>query len=160
MRNFILIMTGLIIQYFPCFGYAEESNSWVNIDTKRYFHESLDKKMDVKFEVINSKGKAVEIVASATSKGNGFIVIGGLKLAIFDIHDDGKMYRNEVLDLYLKDLNDDSEDDLIISGIVMNTENEENPTVEEGVLFIYTFDVSGQVYKESFRSSSISISIK
>lgn len=61
-----------------------------------------------------------------TSKGNGAISLPGLNVRIYDAHDDGSVFKNDLLSCEWKDTDDDGFLDLVVSGTAIQTEDKDD----------------------------------
>ena len=82
----------------------------------------------------------VKLVAKieVSAKGNGSLRMANLDLKIFDDHDDGIYYENEMLYIDFSDIDGDGNRELLISGIVCFTDEKGDKVLRrEAVVFIY-----------------------
>ena len=68
-----------------------------------------------------SAGDFQSIAFEITTKGNGFISLPGLNIRIYDSHDDGLVFENNLLKCEWKDADDDGFLDLVVSGSSIRT---------------------------------------
>ena len=108
-------------------------------------------------------GKKVKLKASieVTAKGNGALRLGNLNLKVFDSHDDGVVYENELLTIDIADLDGDGARELIVSGIVVFTEDERPYKVikREHVVFIYKLRNRSN-FDEVYRNTNFRIDLR
>ncbi|HEY7773179.1 MAG TPA: hypothetical protein VIC26_08350 [Marinagarivorans sp.] len=97
---------------------------------------------------------SVEATIEKTAKGNGTIQIGNLLLRIYDVHDDGFVYENELLDFALADLDGDSIKEIIISGILKSTGEEAgDPISYTPVTQIYSLNCASALFQAVYPTS-------
>lgn len=96
----------------------------------------------------------VEVAIEKTAKGNGTVQIGKLLLRIYDVHSDGLVYENELLDVGLADLDGDSIKELIISGILKLTGEEAgDPVSYRSVTQIYALNSTSGLFQAVYPTS-------
>jgi len=107
-----------------------------------------------------SKNLIFKSSLEGTNKGNGSITIHNLHLRLFDQHDDGVVYEGNSLKLDLKDITGDNINELIISGIIKYTgDDEAEPASYEPFTQIYTFDCSKGQFISLYRNGTYSIEL-
>lgn len=76
-----------------------------------------------------------------TTKGNGVLEIGDMRLLVYDVHDNGHVYAGGLASLDLVDLNADGVKELVVSVTVLTTD-EKSSTVTEirPFAFVYTYN--------------------
>jgi len=100
------------------------------------------------------------VILEGTSKGNGTLKIHNLNLRIFDQHDDGIVYEGDVFNVDFKDLNDDKLNEIIITGILKHTgDNESDPVNDESFAQIFSFDCKLGFFISLYKSGSYSIEL-
>jgi|LauGreDrversion2_5_1035112.scaffolds.fasta_scaffold01758_2 hypothetical protein len=94
-------------------------------------------------EIVFAAGIKIAATINVTNKGNGSLQIANLKLKIFDSHDDGKYYENEMLKIEFVDLDGDGKRELLVSGIVCFTDEKGDSMLRrEAVVFIYALQLN------------------
>lgn len=121
-------------------------------ELRHLFAQSLDCDCEVRARI--SVGRSLTVVqADTTKKGNGSVTIGNLKLRLFDVHNDGEIFENDVLKVDSVDLDDNGLNDLVVSGIVVFTgEKESDSVLRKQVLAIY-MQIKPDIYVERFTNS-------
>lgn len=100
------------------------------------------------------KNLTLDAAIEKTAKGNGTVQIGNLLLRIYDVHDDGLVYENELLDLGLADLDGDSIKEVIISGVLKLTGEEAgDPVSYTSVTQIYSLSCTSGLFQSIYPSS-------
>ena len=100
------------------------------------------------------------VALEGTSKGNGTLKIHNLKLRLFDQHDDGIVYEGGSLKLDLKDINGNKRKELIITGIVKYTgDDDSDPATYESFTQIYTYDCKHGIFISLYKNSAFSIEL-
>ena len=95
-----------------------------------------------------------------TSKGNGTLKIHNLFIRAFDQHDDGSVYVNSLINIDLSDITDDGIKEILISGIIKYTgENENDPASYEALDIIYKLDCKSGYFKKLYQAGSYSIEL-
>ncbi len=95
-----------------------------------------------------------------TTKGNGTLKIHNLNLRLFDQHDDGIVYEGGSLKFDLKDLNENKRKELIITGIIKYTgDDESGPSTYKPLTLIYTYDCKAGIFKNMYKNSEYSIEL-
>jgi len=80
-------------------------------------------------------------ILEGTSKGNGTILIHNLLIRTFDQHDDGIVYKNNVLSVTTKDITGNNIKEIILNGIVAYTgEKETDPVEYEPLTYIFSLN--------------------
>jgi len=101
-----------------------------------------------------------KVALEGTSKGNGTLKIHNLKLRLFDQHDDGIVYQGGSLKLDLKDINDNRRKELIITGTIKYTgDDDADPATYESFTQIYTFDCNDGIFISLYKNSEFSIEL-
>lgn len=77
-------------------------------------------------KIKTSEYRAFLAKVELTSKGNGTIQLGNLLIRVYDQHDDGVLYKDKELDIYLQDLTRDGNRELILTGILTITDEEDS----------------------------------
>ncbi|MFK5947351.1 MAG: hypothetical protein QM500_01110 [Methylococcales bacterium] len=96
----------------------------------------------------------------ATSKGNGTLKIHNLYLRIFDQHDDGIIYENNLLNIDLKDLNGNGYNELIISGVLKHTGEKETDSASYSPFTqIFTYDCKIGLFTQLYKLGDYSIEL-
>src|SRR5215472_9969627 len=92
-----------------------------------------------------------------TAKGNGLLHIANLNLKVFDSHNDGVFYENEMLNIDFVDLNGDGKREMVISGIVCFTDEKGDKVMRrEAVVYIYALQ-SDRTFKQVYRNTDFRI---
>lgn len=98
----------------------------------------------------------VKLTLSATTKGNGSIQIQNLRIRALDTHDDGRLYGDGFLQVGLVDLDEDMDLDLIVSGVLLSTEEQHDQVTKyESIVYIYRYDHHHEVFVEVLAVSPI-----
>jgi len=83
-----------------------------------------------------------------TSKGNGTILVHNLLIRIFDQHDDGVIYKNNLLNITTKDLTGNHIKEIILNGIVAYTgEKETDPVEYEALTYIFSLNCETGIFE-------------
>ena len=114
------------------------------------------------YEAVINVGPNVSYLArmEVTNKGNGLLAFANLRLRVFDGHDDGSFYDNELLDVEFVDLNADGYKDVIVSGICIKTDDKGKKLRQELVTSIYIFDVDRSAFRRAYEKPGLSIDAK
>src|SRR5260370_41219793 len=89
-----------------------------------------------------------------TTKGNGLLQIGNLRLAVYDSHDDGIYYENWLLNIDFADIDGDGKREMLISGIVCFTDDKGDKVLRrEAVVYIYKLQ-SNNRFKQVYKNTS------
>jgi len=103
-------------------------------------------------------GVSTRAVIEVTSKGNGILKIGDLRLRVYDDHDDGAYYLGSLLHIEFADVNGDDYRDMVISGIVSHGgEKEWEERKMESLVFIYRYDVERSTFVLVYRKGQTDI---
>lgn len=106
-------------------------------------------------EVVLAAGVKMSATIEVTAKGNGSLRIGNLNLKIFDSHNDGSYYDNEMLKIEFADLDGDGKRELVISGIVCFTDEKGDKVLRrEAVVFIYALQPN-RTFKQVYRNTDV-----
>ncbi len=98
----------------------------------------------------------VTLTSSATTKGNGSIQIQNLRIRALDTHDDGRLYGDGFLQVELVDLDEDLDLDLVVSGVLLSTEEQSDQVTKyESIVYIYRYDPHREVFVEVLAVSPI-----
>lgn len=82
-----------------------------------------------------------EIVVSP--RGNGSLIIGNLELMIYDDHDNGMVYNKESVSIILTDLDGDRIKELVISGVLVYTGEEDlDPKTYSHFVRVYRYNTA------------------
>src|SRR5437899_5551648 len=104
-------------------------------------------------EVIIAPNIKLVATIEVTSKGNGSLRIANLDLKVFDDHDDGAYYENEMLNIDFSDIDGDGKRELLISGIVCFTDDTGDKVLRrEAVVFIYALQPN-RTFREVYRNT-------
>lgn len=104
-------------------------------------------------EVTLATGVKISAVIEVTAKGNGRLRIGNLDLKVFDGHNDGIYYENEMLNIDFSDIDGDGKREMLISGIVCFADAKGDKVLRrEAVVFIYALQPN-RTFKEVFRNT-------
>jgi hypothetical protein len=88
-----------------------------------------------------------------SAKHNGSRRIANLDLKVFDGHDDGAYYENEMLNIDFSDIDGDGKRELVISGIVCFTgEKGDKVLRREAIVFIYALQPN-RTLKQVYRNT-------
>lgn len=88
-----------------------------------------------------------------TAKGNGFLRLANLNLKVFDDHNDGVYYEDEMLNIDFVDIDGNGKRDIVISGIVCFTDEKGDRVVRrEAVVFIYALQAN-KTFKEVYHNT-------
>ena len=105
-------------------------------------------------------GRTLDAVVEVTTKGNGTLTVGNLKLKVYDAHDDGAVYANDMACVEFVDLNGDGCKDLIVTGAVCyNNEKDETITKVEPFTFIYFYDRKSNTFRLKFKRATFALDI-
>ncbi len=100
----------------------------------------------------------IEAILDKTVRGNGTLFIGHTLLKIRDTNpDDGLIYQDGYLNVFLHDVNSDGVNDLIVSGVGKKTHAE---GIEiRPILFIYEYSMEKRMFIQIFRNSDVEINL-
>ncbi len=100
------------------------------------------------------------VTLDGTPKGNGTLKIHNLNLRIFDQHDDGLVYEGGLLKIDFKDFNNDKLNEIIITGILKYTgDNESDLARYEEFIQIFNFDCKAGLFVSLYKTGSYSIEL-
>lgn len=93
-----------------------------------------------------------------TSKGNGLLSIGKLRLKVVDGHDDGASYQDEMAHVEFADVDGDGWKDLVIVGIANYTDDKGDAILKrEPFTFIYKYDPQRKSFGQTYRFASFAL---
>lgn len=99
------------------------------------------------------QGRTMPVVVEVTTKGNGMMRALNVEVPVYDVHNDGNLFRNWLLNVELADLDGDGFKDLIIFGIVDNTDEKSGRVVSSmSVTAIFHYDSARKSMKLRFFS--------
>ncbi|PYK98422.1 MAG: hypothetical protein DME19_12600 [Verrucomicrobia bacterium] len=107
-------------------------------------------------------GRGVKLAAKieVTAKGNGTLTIGKLKVAVFDDHNDGAFYEDEMLKTDFVDIDGDGFLDLVLSGIICFTDEKGDKVVSrEAFVCIYKY-CGKQRFRKIYSSSDFDLEVR
>lgn len=105
-----------------------------------------------------SADKTISAVLDKTTKGNGTLLLGDYSLLrIYDTHGDGYYYEDKVLNIELADITGNGLNELIITGVVINTDEKEVIQGYKECVYIFSF-IDGK-YKQIYKRSPIEIDL-
>ena len=107
-------------------------------------------------------GRGVKLAAKieVTAKGNGTLTIGKLKVAVFDDHNDGAFYEDEMLKTDFVDIDGDGFLDLVLSGIICFTDEKGDKVVgREAFVCIYKY-CGKQRFRKIYSSSDFDLEVR
>ena len=97
------------------------------------------------------KGLILPVEATGTQKGNGTLQIHNVYVRFYDQHDDGLVYRNGILELELKDINNDGVKDVFITGVLKFTGEKENEVASyKNVVAKLLFNCEKGIFEKSY----------
>ena len=100
------------------------------------------------------------VTLEGTSKGNGTLKVHNLYLRIFDQHDDGLVYEGNSLNIDFKDLNNDKLNEIIITGTLKYTgNNETDPVSYKPFTQIFSFNCKTGLFITLYKASNYSIEL-
>ena len=104
-------------------------------------------------------GKDVSLPAKleVTAKGNGILEVGNLKLKVYDGHDDGAYYDNDLLNVEFVDVTRDGYKDLVVSGDVLYTGDDDQVKSVEPVVFLYVFVPEQKQFVQTYKRASFDL---
>lgn len=110
-------------------------------------------------QVINvGRGIKLTAVIEQTSKGNGLLTLGALKLKVLDEHDDGAVYAGAMPHVEFVDMDADGVKELIVNGIVEYTDEKIDSVRErESFVFIYRYDLESRSFELAYRHASFAL---
>jgi hypothetical protein len=104
------------------------------------------------------RGRTLDAVVEVTAKGNGILAVGNLKLRVYDAHDDGAVYANDMATVEFVDLDGDGCKELIVTGALCHHgEKDDAIRSVEPFAFIYKFDANSESFRLLFKRSTFSI---
>lgn len=89
----------------------------------------------IKRNIEISPGNLMQMEFQITTKGNGVISVPGLNIRIYDGHDDGLMFENQLLKCEWKDIDADGFLDLVVSGNAIRKGDEEDAKPTMSVVY-------------------------
>ena len=100
------------------------------------------------------------VILEGTPKGNGTLKIHNLHLRVFDQHDDGIVYEGGLLKIDFKDLNNDKLNEIIITGILKHTgNNESDPANYSPFTQIFSFNCKTGLFMNLYKTDGYSIEL-
>ncbi len=104
-------------------------------------------------EVVVAQDVKLVAIIEVSAKGNGSLRIANLNLKVFDDHNDGVYYENEMLNIDFCDIDGDGKRELVISGIVCFTDEKGDKVLRrEAVVFIYALQPN-RTFKQVYRNT-------
>lgn len=86
---------------------------------------------------------------AVSPKGNGSLVVSNLELMVYDNHDNGMIYGKEGVSITLTDLDSDGVKEIVISGVLVFTgEEESDPKNYSHFVRGYKYNTSTNKFKE------------
>jgi len=90
------------------------------------------------------RGRSMPIIVDVTAKGNGVMRALNAEFPVYDMHDDGNLFRNGLLTVELADLDGDGFKDLIVFGVVDFTEEKSGRvTSGQSLVAVFHYDPDG-----------------
>lgn len=133
---------------------AENTLSKTQIIKKEKLIQLVNKNKDHQ-QVINlSPSIKLNGYFSASAKGNATIRIENIFLRLFDQHDDGIVYPNSLLELELIDLNNDGINELILTGLVATTDDDDEISSTIHTTYIFQYSTKEEKFITLFSSGS------
>lgn len=155
------VVIGAITLAVSTFACSEPENKLLDNKTlNSIFSQLVNNNAQSLRKIELNKQLHFNIALEGTSKGNGTLKVHNLNLRLFDQHDDGIVYKGGSLNLDLKDLNGDNIKDLIITGILKYTgDDESSPATYEALTQIYTYNCKAGLFKSLYKNSKFSIEL-
>lgn len=101
-----------------------------------------------------------DAILEGTKKGNGTLKVHNLNLRVFDQHDDGIVYEGDLLKIDFKDLNNDTINEIIITGILKYTGNtKSDPTSYSPFTQIFSFNCKTGLFISLYKTAGYSIEL-
>ena len=105
-----------------------------------------------------SQSNVLKVVLDKTMKGNGTLLLGNYSLLrIYDTHNDGYYYMDDVLNIELTDVTGNGFNELVISGVAVQTDEKEKIQGYSEIIYIFSF-IEGK-YKQVYKKSPIEIDL-
>lgn len=82
----------------------------------------------------------VALEVNVTTKGNGWLTGPGLRVKVYDSHDDGTLFEGRMHVVSLHDVNGDGALDVIVAGHELHRPNGASTTERRPVLDVWLFD--------------------
>lgn len=103
-------------------------------------------------EVMLALNSEVQVPASLslTSKGNGTIDVLGLRIRIYDAHEDWVTYQGGLLDFDNKDVNSDGFQDLIFSGVANIFDDKGVFIRHEAIVMIFVYAPQQKTFERAY----------
>lgn len=154
----ILGLTTLAISTYACS--TSENKLLVSSTLGELFKQLLNSDSNIQRTVeLNNRLRFIATL-EGTSKGNGTLRVHNLNLRLFDQHDDGAVYEGDLLNIDFKDLNNDNFNELIVTGIIKYTSDDEIKAARyESFTQIFSYDCSIGVFKSIYKAGSYSIDL-
>lgn len=149
------LITSLL--FFISCSYASDNT----LNIKKNINRSLQYNKPVTSKLKISKNLSIPVTYNATKKGNGTIDLNGLLIRVFDQHDDGIVYKNNFLNVEIKDLNDDGYNEIIFTGTLKFTgEKETDPVSYKTIKRIYELDCPTGMITSRTQNNSYPIELR
>lgn len=108
-------------------------------------------------EIKISNSRVFSAKSEITTKGNGTIQLGNLLIRVYDTHDDGIVYKNNELEVYLQDLTGDGNRELILTGVLAFSDDDDSiPIIYLPITEIISLDCQKQKFEILFNQSNYS----
>ncbi len=116
------------------------TQSVANSQVEALISEAAKSTSSRSIEIKLGDGVTLPAEIAVSHRGNGSLIIENLELMIYDDHDNGMVYSKEGVSITLTDLDSDGVKELIISGVLVYTGEEDSDPK------IYTHFVRGYKY--------------
>lgn len=159
-KNISLFNTASLLLSIIMLSSCSDTSVVYSNSIKEDIETSLANNKPVSTNIILSDKLSIPVSIEATSKGNGTINLNGLLLRVFDQHDDGIIYKNDYLNIEVKDINADGINELIFTGELKHTgEKEADPVHFEPITTIYSLNCETGYFVNIKNTSSYSIEL-
>ncbi len=160
-KNLSAVIIVLITLAVPTFACSEPKNKiLVSSSLDKLFTQLVNNNSQIQRRLEFNNKLQFNVMLEGTSKGNGTLKIHNLNLRLFDQHDDGVVYEGGLLKIDFKDLNNDKLSEIIITGILKYTgENESDPVSYESFTQIFSFDCKAGLFVNLYKTGGYSIEL-
>ncbi len=160
-KNLGITVIGFIVLAVSTFACSAPGDKiFVNSSSGELFTQLVNNNSQAQRTLKLNNNLQFNVILEGTSKGNGTLKIHNLNLRIFDQHDDGVVYEGDVLKVDFKDLNDDKLNEIIITGILKYTGDDESDSVNyESFAQIFSFDCKLGFFISLYKTGRYSIEL-
>jgi len=161
LKNLSIAAIGVITLATSIFACSEPDDKiLVNSSLNNLFTQLINNNSQTQRILKLGNNLQFNVTLNSTPKGNGTLKIHNLNLRIFDQHDDGLVYEGGLLKIDFKDLNNDKLNEIIITGILKYTgDNESDLARYEAFIQIFNFDCKAGLFVSLYKTGGYSIEL-